>query len=114
MARPPPQGQNAGLTQRAKAGGGCFRGPLARAKSACVTATTASEPAGAEEAVLAPELLVRIYEVMLRSRCLEERLIRMNKQGDGFFWIGGAGGGAPNGALGVLGHQGQGGRVRYV
>ena len=55
-----------------------------------------------------PELLVRLHEIMVRSRCLEERLIRMNKQGDGYFWIGGPGEEAFNAALGLLVHKGQG------
>ena len=39
---------------------------------------------------------------MLRSRILEERLITMYKQGDGFFWIGGPGEEAFNVPLGLL------------
>ncbi len=64
--------------------------------------------------VLAPELLVRLHEVMLRSRCLEERLIRMNKQGDGFFWIGGPGEEALNASLGLLVHKGEGPEYDYL
>ncbi len=74
----------------------------------------AREPAGAAEAALAPELLVRLHEVMLRSRCLEERLIRMNKQGDGFFWVGGPGEEALNASLGLLVHKGQGPHFDYL
>ena len=39
---------------------------------------------------------------MLRARILEERLITMYKQGDGFFWIGGPGEEAFNVPLGML------------
>ena len=57
-----------------------------------MTSTPSREPTGVEDAgALAPELLVRMHDAMLLSRCLEERLIRMNKQGDGFFWVGGPG-----------------------
>ncbi len=63
---------------------------------------------------LAPELLVRLHEIMIRSRCLEERLIRMNKQGDGDFWIGGPGEEAFNAALGLLVHKGQGPQFDYL
>jgi 2-oxoisovalerate dehydrogenase E1 component alpha subunit len=73
-----------------------------------VTTTTSRAPASAEESALAPELLVRLYDTMLLSRCLEERLIRMNKQGDGFFWVGGPGEEALNASLGLLVHKGQG------
>jgi 2-oxoisovalerate dehydrogenase E1 component alpha subunit len=51
---------------------------------------------------------------MLRSRCLDERLIRMNKQGDGFFWVGGPGEEALNTALGMLVHKGQGPEYDYL
>ncbi|WP_394829810.1 thiamine pyrophosphate-dependent dehydrogenase E1 component subunit alpha [Pendulispora albinea] len=49
-----------------------------------------------------------MHELMLRSRLLEERLIRMQKQGDGYFWIGGPGEEAFNVALGLLVDKGQG------
>jgi 2-oxoisovalerate dehydrogenase E1 component alpha subunit len=71
-------------------------------------------PAAVEEGALAPELLVRLHDVMLRARCLEERLIRMNKQGDGFFWVGGPGEEALNASLGLLIHKGQGPLYDYA
>ncbi len=40
---------------------------------------------------LSNDLLVHMYEQMLRSRLLEEKLIRMYKGGQGYFWIGGPG-----------------------
>ena len=70
--------------------------------------------APAEGATLAPELLVRMHEIMVRSRCLEERMIRMNKQGDGFFWIGGPGEEALNASLGLLVHKGCGPEFDYL
>jgi 2-oxoisovalerate dehydrogenase E1 component alpha subunit len=57
---------------------------------------------------LPAELALKIYDVMLRARVLEERLITMYKQGDGFFWIGGPGEEAFNVPLGLLVNQGQG------
>ena len=48
---------------------------------------------------LPKELLVQMHELMLKARLLEERLIRMQKQGDGYFWIGGPGEEAFNVAL---------------
>jgi 2-oxoisovalerate dehydrogenase E1 component alpha subunit len=45
---------------------------------------------------------------MLESRCLEERLIRMQRGGDGYFWIGGPGEEAFNAALGLLVKKGRG------
>jgi 2-oxoisovalerate dehydrogenase E1 component alpha subunit len=79
-----------------------------------VTTTTPRERSGVEESTLSPELLVRIYENMVRARSLEERLIRMNKQGDGFFWVGGPGEEALNVALGLLVHKGQGPQHDYL
>src|ERR1035437_7641694 len=40
---------------------------------------------------LPAELQIKIHDCMLRSRLLEERLIRMYKQSDGYFWLGGPG-----------------------
>jgi 2-oxoisovalerate dehydrogenase E1 component alpha subunit len=40
---------------------------------------------------LEPKLLVQIHDLMVKARVLEERLIRMYKQSDGYFWIGGPG-----------------------
>jgi 2-oxoisovalerate dehydrogenase E1 component subunit alpha len=57
---------------------------------------------------LPAELCLRIYDLMLRARLLEERLITMYKQGEGFFWIGGPGEEAFNVPLGLLIDKGQG------
>jgi 2-oxoisovalerate dehydrogenase E1 component alpha subunit len=62
----------------------------------------------ATDADLSPELLLRIHDLMLRARVLEERLIAMYKQGDGFFWIGGPGEEAFNVPLGLLIQKGRG------
>lgn len=66
-----------------------------------------SKPPAADEP-LSPELLLRMHDVMLESRVLEERLIRMQRQGDGYFWIGGPGEEALNTALGMLVKKGRG------
>ena len=80
-----------------------------------MTSTPTREPTGVEDAAaLSPELLLRMHDAMLRSRCLEERLIRMNKQGDGFFWVGGPGEEALNVSLGLLVHKGQGPEFDYL
>jgi 2-oxoisovalerate dehydrogenase E1 component alpha subunit len=63
---------------------------------------------------LSPELLVQMHEHMLRARLLEERLIRMQKQGDGYFWIGGPGEEAFNVALGMLVDKGRGPAHDYL
>jgi 2-oxoisovalerate dehydrogenase E1 component alpha subunit len=42
-----------------------------------------------------------IYRIMVRSRAMEERMIKMSKSGEGYFWIGGPGEEAFNTALGL-------------
>jgi 2-oxoisovalerate dehydrogenase E1 component alpha subunit len=63
---------------------------------------------------LSPEVARRVYDLMLRTRLLEERLITMYKQGDGFFWIGGPGEEAFNVPLGLLVDKGQGPEHDYL
>jgi 2-oxoisovalerate dehydrogenase E1 component alpha subunit len=67
---------------------------------------TAAAAAGSPQ--LAPDVLLRIHDLMLKARVLEERLITMYKQGDGYFWIGGPGEEAFNIPLGLLVDKGQG------
>ena len=57
---------------------------------------------------LAPDLLVTMHDHMLKARLLEERMIKMQKQGDGYFWIGGPGEEAFNVPLGLLIDKGEG------
>lgn len=57
---------------------------------------------------LEPKLLVQIHNYMVKARVLEERLIRMYKQSDGYFWIGGPGEEAFNVPLGLQVKKGQG------
>lgn len=49
-----------------------------------------------------------VFELMLKSRVLEERLIAMTRSADGFFWIGGPGEEAFNVPLGLLMKKGRG------
>jgi 2-oxoisovalerate dehydrogenase E1 component alpha subunit len=67
-----------------------------------------------KKCALAPELMRRLYDRMLLARCLEERLIQMYKQGDGFFWVGGPGEEALNASLGLLVRKGQGPAYDYL
>ena len=59
-------------------------------------------------------LLKTMYENMVKSRALEERLIAMYKSGHGYFWIGGPGEEAFNTALGLLIKKGQGPAFDYL
>jgi 2-oxoisovalerate dehydrogenase E1 component alpha subunit len=54
------------------------------------------------------EFSLSFFRLMVRVRVLEERLIKMARTGDGFFWIGGPGEEAFNVALGLLAEKGQG------
>ena len=54
------------------------------------------------------DLLVRMHDLMVKSRALEERLIQMYRQGHGYFWIGGPGEEAFNVPLGLLMKKGHG------
>jgi 2-oxoisovalerate dehydrogenase E1 component alpha subunit len=62
---------------------------------------------------LSPELLLKLHGLMVKARVLEERLIGMYKQGDGYFWIGGPGEEAFNVPLGLLIEKGQGPQYDY-
>lgn len=37
------------------------------------------------------DFALRFFKLMTRTRALEEKLIKMSKSSDGFFWIGGPG-----------------------
>jgi 2-oxoisovalerate dehydrogenase E1 component alpha subunit len=67
-------------------------------------------PSGASDPYkkLGAARLLEIHELMVRSRLLEERLIKMSKGGDGFFWIGGPGEEAFNVPLGLHVKKGHG------
>src|SRR5712692_6331188 len=61
---------------------------------------------GAEN--LPADRCLEIYRIMVRSRALEERMIKMSKSGEGYFWIGGPGEEAFNTCLGLQVKKGQG------
>ncbi len=63
---------------------------------------------------LSKDLLIHIYSLMVKSRVLEERLIKIYKAGDAFFWIGAPGEEAFGVPLGLLIHKGQGPLYDYL
>jgi len=63
---------------------------------------------------LPAERCLEIYRIMVRSRAMEERMIKMSKSGEGYFWIGGPGEEAFNTALGLLVHKGCGPAYDYL
>ncbi|HEY7424316.1 MAG TPA: hypothetical protein VH682_08825, partial [Gemmataceae bacterium] len=40
---------------------------------------------------LPAERCLEVYRLMVRTRAMEERMIKMSKSGQGYFWIGGPG-----------------------
>ncbi|MEZ4815388.1 MAG: thiamine pyrophosphate-dependent dehydrogenase E1 component subunit alpha [Bdellovibrionota bacterium] len=54
------------------------------------------------------EFALNFFKLMVRTRCLEEKLIKMAKSSDGFFWIGGPGEEAFQTSLGLLVNKGEG------
>jgi 2-oxoisovalerate dehydrogenase E1 component alpha subunit len=80
---------------------------------------------GGEVALLAPDLhsgqeslgaerCLQIYRLMVRTRVMEERMIKMSKSGQGHFWIGGPGEEAFNTCLGLQVKKGQGPHFDYL
>src|SRR3989344_1211793 len=63
---------------------------------------------GSESKNLTPDRLREIHSLMVKSRVLEERLIKMSKGGEGYFWIGGPGEEAFAVPLGLMVDKGQG------
>lgn len=57
---------------------------------------------------LSKELSLKIYDLMVKARVTEERLIHIYKQGLSYFWIGGPGEEAFSVPLGLLANKGQG------
>src|SRR6187399_1519716 len=54
------------------------------------------------------ERCLQILRIMVRARALEERMIKMSKSGEGYFWIGGPGEEACNTCPGLQIKKGQG------
>jgi 2-oxoisovalerate dehydrogenase E1 component alpha subunit len=58
-------------------------------------------------------LLLKIYDLMVQSRVLEERMIQVYRKGGAYFWIGAPGEEAFGVPLGLLGKVGQGPQYDY-
>jgi 2-oxoisovalerate dehydrogenase E1 component alpha subunit len=67
---------------------------------------------GAES--LPAERCVEILRIMVRARAMEERMIKMSKSGEGYFWIGGPGEEAFDTCLGLQVKKGQGPAYDYL
>jgi 2-oxoisovalerate dehydrogenase E1 component alpha subunit len=75
-------------------------------------ATVGDVPSGPE--ALPAERCLAIYRLMVRARAMEERMIKMAKSGEGYFWIGGPGEEAFNVCLGLQVHKGRGPQFDYL
>jgi 2-oxoisovalerate dehydrogenase E1 component alpha subunit len=75
-------------------------------------AALAAQRAGRES--LPAERCMAIFRTMARARAMEERMIRMSKSGQGFFWIGGPGEEAFNTCLGMQVKKGEGPAFDYL
>jgi 2-oxoisovalerate dehydrogenase E1 component alpha subunit len=60
------------------------------------------------------ERCLEIFRMMVRTRALEERTIKMSKSGEGHFWVGGPGEEAFNVCLGLQLHKGSGPAHDYL
>src|SRR5262245_24544413 len=67
---------------------------------------------GAES--LPTERCLELLRIMLRARVMEERMIKMSKSGEGYFWIGGPGEEAFNACLGLQVKKGHGPAFDYL
>ncbi len=63
---------------------------------------------------LPAERCLEIYRIMVRTRAMEERMIKMSKSGQGYFWIGGPGEEAFNTCLGLQVKKGRGPAFDYL
>src|SRR5206468_8128925 len=57
---------------------------------------------------------LELLRLMVRARVMEERMIKMSKSGEGYFWIGGPGEEAFNACLGLQVKKGQGPAFDYL
>lgn len=63
---------------------------------------------------LSKSILLQMHDHMVKARVLEERLIKLYKTGDAYFWIGSPGEEAFGVPLGMLIHKGQGPEYDYL
>ena len=85
---------------------------LSKSLSKKASKTIAKKPSRRLE--LSKEVLLSMHEHMVTARVLEERLIKLYRTGDAFFWIGGTGEEAFGVPLGMLTHRGQGPEFDYL
>src|SRR5579884_751485 len=75
---------------------------------------TAAETLHSGRESLPVERCLEIHRHMVRARAMEERMIKMSKSGEGYFWIGGPGEEAFNACLGFQVKKGHGPAYDYL
>lgn len=86
----------------------------ARKSQPVQTKPKASAAIDRELRLMGKELALKIFDLMIRSRVLEERLIKIYRAGDAYFWIGGPGEEAFGVPLGLLVRKGHGPAFDYL
>lgn len=90
------------------------KAPKGAPKKASLAPKKAAKPASREFNGLPKELLLSMHDLMVKSRVLEERLIKIYRAGESYFWIGGPGEEAWGVPLGMLVRKGQGPRFDWL
>lgn len=103
------------ISKSASAGKSAKKAPVKAMKKAAKSASknssepkTKQTPKTLELKLLPRELVLRMHDHMVKSRMLEERLIKIYKAGDAYFWIGAPGEEAWGVPLGMLAKKGHG------
>lgn len=90
--------------------------PLVKASAKAAVKSPKVAKAGKDRslALMPKQQVLEMMDLMVKSRVLEERLIKVYKAGDAFFWIGGPGEEAFGVPLGMLVNKGQGSAYDYL
>lgn len=89
-----------------------------KSNSKKVASTKRAKKTGRQKVISQPlpldkALLLKIYDLMVQSRVLEERMIQVYRKGGAYFWIGAPGEEAFGVPLGLLGKKGRGPQYDY-
>lgn len=90
------------------------KGAMSKANGSKKTSAAAGKNQLAGKLELPKDTLLQMFDLMVKSRVLEERLIKVYKTGDAYFWIGGAGEEAFGVPLGMLALKGRGPKFDYM
>jgi 2-oxoisovalerate dehydrogenase E1 component alpha subunit len=97
-----------GIVLAKKAAPATTKKTSAKAKNSASAAVKSSAKKADSSKLVSEQIQLQMYDSMVKSRVLEERLIKIYKSGEAFFWIGGPGEEAFGVPLGMLADKGQG------